>query len=156
MGRSNITRRILKGPGKGILVKDKRVSKAINERLLTGYEEEEERTRQHQEEISITSDTTGRLVVFRMQSVQQCTCHEILGPNHASRPHQEPPAQPSKTETRELCGDNQKSTEPIIYPNVVVELHYDDGIEGVWRTDGHVCHDVDEDMLLDVPRARVE
>jgi hypothetical protein len=91
-----------------------------------------------------------------MQSVQQRTCHEILGPNHASGPHQESPAQASKTETRELGGDDKETTKPIINRYVIVELSYDDGIESVWRPNGHVCHDVDENMFLDIPRAGVQ
>jgi len=35
-------------------------------------------------------------------------------------------------------------------------LGYDDGVEGIGRGCGDVCHDEDEDVLLDVPRAWVE
>ena len=79
-----------------------------------------------------------------------------MGPHHASGPHQEPSAQASQTETCELRGDDQEHTEPIVNGDVVVYLGYDDSIESVWGTNGDVCHDVDEDMLLDIPRAGVE
>lgn len=91
-----------------------------------------------------------------MERVEQCACYEILGPNHASGPHQKSSAHASKTEACELGGDDQENTEPIINGDVVVQLGYDDGIDGVWGSNGHVCHDVDEDVLLDVPRAGVE
>lgn len=79
-----------------------------------------------------------------------------MGPNHACGPDQEPSTNASKTKTRELGGDDEESTKPIINGNVVVELAYDDGIESVWGTNSHVCHDVDENMLLDIPGARVK
>lgn len=91
-----------------------------------------------------------------MQRVQQCAGHEILGPNHACGPDQESSANASQTKTRELRGDDEESTKPIIKRDVVVELGYDDGIHGVWGTNGDVCHDEDENMLLDIPGAGVE
>ena len=91
-----------------------------------------------------------------MQSIQQCAGHEILRPNHAGRPHQKSSAQASKAETCELGGDDQENAEPIVDGDVVIYLGYDDGIQSVWRSNGHVCHDVDEDMLFDIPRAGVQ
>lgn len=91
-----------------------------------------------------------------MQSVEQCACHEILGPNHASGPDQEASAHAGKTEACELGGDDEESTKPIINRDVVVQFGDDDGIYGVWGSNGHVCHDVDEDVLLDIPGAGVE
>lgn len=64
-------------------------------------------------------------------------------------------AHPSKTETCELRGDYKEHIKSIV-ENVVEQLSHEDGIDSVWRTNRHICHNVDENILFDIPRAGVE
>lgn len=64
-------------------------------------------------------------------------------------------AHPSKTETCELSGDHKEHIKSIVQ-NVVEQLSHEDGIDSVWRTNRHICHNVDENILFNIPTAGVE
>lgn len=122
---------------------------------VTRNEPIEKGSRQDDEEITVSGYTVGRFLIFRVKGIQQGAYDQILRPDHASWPNQKASAQTSKAKACELGSNDQQRLEPVVGSEVVLQLGDDDGVDGIGRPDGYVGHDVNEDMFLDVPRARI-
>lgn len=124
---------------------------------VPGEEEEEEGTAKDVEEVPVARyRPRRRVLVLGVERVQQGADDEVLRPDHACWPDEESSTETGEAEAGELSGEDKDETEPEAELDFVVVLSDDDGGEGVWRTDGDVGHDEDEDVFLDVPRTGVE
>jgi len=86
-----------------------------------------------------------------MERIQQRTCHQILGPNHTCGPYKESPTETGETESCELRGQDEGKGEPVPKLEVIENFGNDNGVEGIRTTYRNICHDVDENVFLDVP-----
>jgi hypothetical protein len=83
------------------------------ERRRTWKEEPEKGTRRDEHEVAIAGHSTGRLIVFSVQGVEQGARDEVLGPDHARRPNEEAATYTSEAEPCELGSEDQDKREPV-------------------------------------------
>jgi hypothetical protein len=108
------------------------------------------------DEITVSRHSDFVLVFFGMESVEDGTGDEVLGPDHACGPYKEPATQTGETETGKLSRENEKNGEAKAKTDVIVMFANDNSVECVGGTDSDIGHNEDKSMFLDVPRARVE
>ncbi|KAI3487156.1 hypothetical protein L1887_48989 [Cichorium endivia] len=97
-------------------------------------------------------------VLLCVESVEDGGLDEVLGPDHARRPHEEAATHAGEAETDGLAAEHKEHVEakgPRLAIVALVVLH-DDDADRVGGVDGDAGHDGGECVLLDVVDARIE
>ena len=91
-----------------------------------------------------------------MESVEEGTTHEVLGPDHARGLNQKLAAETSEAEASEGGGQDEEGLKYWTEMEAVILIGNNDGCQDIGWDGADVRHHVDEDMLLDVEGPRVE
>lgn len=112
-----------------------------------------------------------------MESVQKRASDQVGGPDQAGGPNEEPPADTSQCETRNLGCEQKEERKPrndhagvgkishvatqrMNSPDakwiVVLFIRHDDNVHTVRWVNSDICHDVNQDVFLDVEWTWIE
>lgn len=130
--------------------------KSFGEERLTGQEEKEEGSKTEVYKVPVAAESATFAVLLCVEGIQESTGDQILRPEHASRPNQEPPRKTSETKTSHLSCQDQSSAETVAQASTVVEFCDNNCEKSVREGNGDVCHHVNEGVLLDVPGTGIE
>lgn len=123
----------------------------------------DEAPKKHKEEVPISPDLPAvRLGWVRrsvvVQGIHQRGVGQGLGPDHSSRPDQEPPNNTGHAETKALGGNHKQHLKAPAEILLVEDLlrQQDVGRVGYTSLDGNIGHHDNNRVFLDVERTRVE
>ena len=123
---------------------------------LTRDEEEKEGSSEKVHEKPVPSNTAAFLILFGVESVQQCAGNQVLRPHHTSRPNKESSAETGQPEPSQLRSQHKRDFKTEAKRDAIVDIENDDGVQSVGRGNGDVGHDVHQYMFFDAPRSGIE
>jgi len=91
-----------------------------------------------------------------VEGIEEGGGHEVLRPDHARGLNKKPTAQTGEAKAGEQGGKDEEGFKPWAKTEAVISISDNNDLHDRGRKGGDVGHHVNEDMLLDVERPRVE
>lgn len=122
----------------------------------SGQEEECKRSSRCHNVVLIARKPARLRIILRVKRVKQRARNQILRPDHARGPDEEPTTYASESKARQLRREYRNKVEPKPKLNFVINLRDNNRVERVRVPHGDIRHDVDQRVFLDIPRSGVE